>query len=798
MARSFVLACFLFLLTLSAQTQVTLTGKLVDNKHNLPLGFTTIALLSAPDSTLLKEQMADSTGGFALIDVASGKYFLLFTSLGYQPLYKEIQVTAAPQRIMSLGTIYLTAAEGALNEVIVTGSKQPVFQRRAGALVVGVSGNPLFKTAANTLDILKKLPGLEVSGDGALLMQGRITPGVFIDDKPVVMSTEELQNYLLTLTPDMIASIELITNPSSQYDAAYKGIINIKLKPDLTMGFKGTITTNVQQNAHRLADNNLLLTYKTKKLAYTMRLGYTTGTTIRTYEALQHQASTNIMATNTKTLTGNNNFNYQLGIDYNFKKHQRFEMLLRTYNINRTLHSFNTLHTTDSSAKRIVSNTSSNNNTDLTQNNYAANLNYIARFGNKQLQLLTSLVKVSNRQREDIQNTNTITEQRLDHWKTALKNDVFIRTAQADLSGDYANGKWSTGAKFAFYTTKNDLHYDTLNTSNAFVTDSGRTNNFQYDEYISAAYFVYERNIKKLHLSAGLRLEHTHSIANAFTQKEITKRDYLTWLPGIDVTYNLQKNRQLHFSLTRRITRPSFSQLNPFRFYFSPLNYWVGNPYLLPSVTNALNASYSQRSFTVSITLGRETDPMTRYPEYDPVTNILQYLGRNLPYNDFANIETSFPLTINKWWRMSHNIGGYYKKEQTPYHNVTYSIPITYFSITGNQVFTLPKAFTFDLYYMYTSPGGDGLYTGKYISNIDVALQRTWLKGKLNTRINYYDVLNTYRVTRIFREKSIINNRLSHWFGVQRLAITLSYSFGTSTYKAKQAGKNEEESRAGF
>jgi hypothetical protein len=99
---------------------------------------------------------------------------------------------------------------------------------------------------------------------------------------------------------------------------------------------------------------------------------------------------------------------------------------------------------------------------------------------------------------------------------------------------------------------------------------------------------------------------------------------------------------------------------------------------------------------------------------------------------------------------------------------------------------------------MYTSPGGDGLYTGKYISNIDLSLQRTWLKGKLNTRINYYDLLNTYRVKRIFREKSIINNRFSHWFGVQRLAITLSYSFGTSTYKAKQTGKNEEENRAGF
>lgn len=684
-----------------------------------------------------------------------------------------------------------------LKEVIVNGAKRP-YQREAGALVVQVSGNPLYKTAANTLDILKKLPGIEVGGDGALLMQGRITPGVFVDGKPMVMSAEELQNYLLTLTPDMITSIEVITNPSAQYDAAYKGIINIKLKPDATLGLKGTLTTNVQQNAHRLADNNFLLTYKTKKLTYTARLGYTTGTTIRTYEALQHQASTNIMATNTNILTGNNNFNYQLGIDYNFKKDQRIELLLRSYNINRTISSYNTLHTTDSSAKLIVSNTSSDNNTELTQNNYAANLNYIARFNNKQFQLLTSLVNVRNRQWEDIQNANTITNARIDYWKTALQNDVLIRTAQADLSGTIATGKWSTGARFAFYTTRNDLHYDTLHTNNTFVTDSNRTNNFQYDEYIAAVYALYERKINKWQFMAGLRLEHTRSIANAITLKDVTKRSYITWLPSIDITYTLQKNQQLHFSLTRRITRPSFAQLNPFRFYFSPLNYWVGNPFLLPSITNAFNAAYSKRSFTVSLTMGRETDPMTRYPEYDPVTNILQYLGRNLPYNDFANIETSFPITITQWWRMNHTIGGYYRRDQTPYHGVTYTIPITYFSVSGSQTLTLPKAFTFDMYYSYTSPNGDGLYFGKPITYIDLALQRAWLKGKLNTRINYYDILNTYKVTRIFREKSIINNRLSHWFGMQRLAITLSYSFGKSTYKVKQTGRNEEETRAGF
>jgi outer membrane receptor protein involved in Fe transport len=795
MVRCLLVLVLLFSCCFVVPAQVVVKGKLVEDKNNRGVGFGTVALLSYKDSSAIKQQMTDSTGAFELINLSNGKYLLLFSSVGYQPLYREILLNAPAQPVLHLGDVIMITDAGSLKEVVVNGGPGG-FQRQAGNLVVNVAGNKFFKTAANAFDVLKKLPGLEVAGDGSLLLSGRITPAVFIDGKPVPMSADELQNYLNTLSPETIAAVEVINNPSAQYDGEHKGIINIKLKPDLTLGWKGTVSTNIQKNDYTLADNNLLLTYKTKKAVYTARAGYTTGNTIRTYQALQHHANTNIMATNTKMLTSNNNFTVQLGMDYNFKKDQRIEVLLRSYQANRTMNSYNTLYTTDSAAKRVVFNTTSNNDADPTQNNYAANLNYIARFGKTQLQVLTSLATIGARQQEDIQNKNALTDQLNEYWKTRMKNDILIRTAQADLSGELAKGKWSAGAKFAFITTKNNLRYDTLNTAGQFVIDSNRTNGFEYDEYITAGYISYERKLNKFNLTAGLRAEHTHSVANAVTLNQVTDRNYLTWLPSLGITYAITENQQLHLSLTRRITRPSLPYLNPFRFYFSPLNYWVGNPYLLPSKTNALTVSYNHKALTVSATVGREKDPMTRYPEYNPVTNILEYLGRNLPYNDFANIEVNVPFTVTKWWRMNNNLGGYYKKEQTPYHGVTYRIPITYFSVSGSQVFSLPKGFTFDVYYYYRPHGGDGLYFEKSFSYIDLSLQKTWLKGKLNTRLNYYDILNTYKIRRIFREQSIINNRFTHWFGQQKLAITMSYSFGRSTYKAKQVNKNEEENRA--
>lgn len=147
---------------------------------------------------------------------------------------------------------------------------------------------------------------------------------------------------------------------------------------------------------------------------------------------------------------------------------------------------------------------------------------------------------------------------------------------------------------------------------------------------------------------------------------------------------------------------------------------------------------------------------------------------------------------------MSHNIGGYYSKEQTPYHGVTYAIPIAYYTINGSQIFTLPKGLTYDISYFYQSTSGDGLYIIKPMWNIDMGIQKSWLAGKLNTRINYYDIFNTYKAGLIFREKSIINNEFTRRYGTRKVSLTLSYSFGKSTHKSVQNLKTEEEKRAGM
>ncbi|RYY14006.1 MAG: TonB-dependent receptor, partial [Chitinophagaceae bacterium] len=643
-------------------------------------------------------------------------------------------------------------------------------------------------------DILKKIPGLDVSGDGTLLLSGRIPPSIFVDGKPMPMSPEELQNYIAALTPEMIASIEVIANPSSRYDGEHKAIIDIKLKRDLTLGWKGNVNTLLQQNAYGYSEHNFLLTYKSNKVAYTARAGYAIGTKIYRYRALQHLSDKNIMATRTRVPTSHNNLNYQLGADYAINKNHRVEVSLRTYQLNRETRSFNTLHITDSSGKNLVSHTSTTNNFQPQQDNYAGNLNYTGQLKKTQLQFQGTLVRIDNRQQEDIRTSVTNTGELLNYWKTKLNNTIVIRAAQVDLSREALKGQFGFGAKFALTTTRNNLQYDTLNKNNEFVHDDSRSNNFNYDEYISAAYLSYDRKINNLQYAVSIRAEHTHSLAEAITNNQTTKRNYLTLLPSFSATY-YDDARQYHFSYSRKMTRPNFSQLNPFRFYLSPRNFFVGNPLLLPAKQDLITLSYSNKNFSVAVNGGKETDPLARYPEYNDTTHVLEYLGRNLPYNYFAGFQASYSFSLKKWWRWSHTFNALYKKEQTPYHDQVYAIGIFDYTITGNQVFNLPRNFSLDVYYRILSDGGNGLYFSKGYTTIDLGLQKTWLQGKLNTKLNYYDLFNQYEVRYIFREKQLIDNELAHWFGTNRVVLTVSYSFGKSTHKVRQSNKNEEEGR---
>lgn len=714
--------------------------------------------------------------------------FILLLFLSFFAKSQEILNAKVPDSIQQKDSV------ATISEVIIQSSRRDL-KLNQGNIVMSVSGNKDFKTSTNILEVLRKTPGVTVDSEDGIFIGGRINPAIFINGKPVVMNTQELQSYLRSLSPEMVESLEVNTNPSSKYDAEFKGIIDIKLKKNTNLGWIGNYIGNTSINKFNYKENSLNLSYNTEKISYNIQLGYNNGISTYRYNALQRLANTNVMRTQTYQKDDVEVYTVQTGIDYKLNDKNRFGVNVRVNFRDSERIRLGSLYTVNKDETQLVFNTESKNPTNYFQDNYGVTTDYSFQHKNFKLNFLGNYLSVKNKQEDDFLNSDKPTSQLLSYWKSDLLNKIIIYTGQIDVSQKIGEATFEAGLKLSDTKTNNMIRYDTLSTNKQFIFDSTRSNQFSYKEKIFAGYWAYSQKFNKLQINAGLRFENTQSISNAITVDSVVSRNYLKWLPSFSASYAFNRSSELSFSYSRKLTRPVFSQLNPFRFYYSPLNYWIGNPYLQPSFTNQIKAAYRYKNWVTSFTIGKEADVMTRYPTYNPETNVLEFLGTNLPYRNFASLEMSFPIKIAKWWNINTQFAGYYNYEFRPYLDEVFALKIYNYEMRLNQVFSLPKGYTLNVFSNYESKTGNSLYIIKPRYTVDISVQKSWLDNKLNTKISFNNIFDSYDQRLEFRHKQIMDTRFTHWWDTQKLILSLSYNFGSSKYQMKNIQKTDEENR---
>ncbi|OBW40554.1 hypothetical protein AB670_03018 [Chryseobacterium sp. MOF25P] len=714
--------------------------------------------------------------------------FILLLFLSFFAKSQEILNAKVPDSIQQKDSV------ATISEVIIQSSRRGL-KLNQGNIVMSVSGNKDFKTSTNILEVLRKTPGVTVDSEDGIFIGGRISPAIFINGKPVVMSTQELQSYLRSLSPEMVGSLEVNTNPSSKYDAEFKGIIDIKLKKNTNLGWIGNYIGNTSINKFNYKENSLNLSYNTEKISYNVQFGYNNGISTYRYNALQRLANTNVMRTQTYQKDDVEIYTFQMGIDYKLNDKNRFGVNGRGNFRDSERIRLGSLYTVNKDETQLIFNTESKNPINYFQDNYGITTDYSFQHKNFKLNFLGNYLSVKNKQEDDFLNSDKPTSQLLSYWKSDLLNKINIYTGQIDASQKIGEATFEAGLKLSDTKTNNMISYDTLSINKQFIFDPTRSNQFSYKEKIFAGYWAYSQKFNKFQINAGLRFENTQSISNAVTVDSVVSRNYLKWLPSFSASYAFNKSSELSLSYSRKITRPVFSQLNPFRFYYSPLNYWIGNPYLQPSFTNQIKAAYRYKNWVTSFTIGKETDVMTRYPIYDPKTNVLEFLGTNLPYRNFASLEMSFPIKIAKWWNINTQFAGYYNYEFRPYLDEVFALKIYNYEVRLNQVFSLSKGYTINLFSNYESKTGNSLYIIKPRYTVDISVQKSWLDNKLNTKISFNNIFDSYDQRLEFRHKQIMDTRFTHWWDTQKLILSLSYNFGSSKYQMKNIQKSEEENR---
>ena len=252
---------FLILFSFNALAQeVKVKGKVMDGKREVPLEFANIALLSPLDSALVTGGMSDLDGTFEF-STASGDYILRVGFIGYLEFYENISL-AENKNSANLGTITLEEDAQNLDEVVVEGVTS-MFESDIDKRTYNVE-NSIVAEGQTASQLLSTLPSIQVDDEGGITMRGSGNILIYINGRPSNLSGDDAESILSQFPANSIKSVELITNPSSRYDATgVGGIINIVLKKNEKTGFNGQVNASIGTREKYQAGLNL--NYGTEK-----------------------------------------------------------------------------------------------------------------------------------------------------------------------------------------------------------------------------------------------------------------------------------------------------------------------------------------------------------------------------------------------------------------------------------------------------------------------------------------------------------------------------------------------------
>ncbi len=252
----------LFSTSILAQSGETgLRGRVVNEKHE-PISFATLTLFNQIDSSLSKAGYSAEDGSFLLTHMHPGIYYLNISFVGYDT-YILSPVEIENNNMTQLNQIAMSPFITELGEVIVT-TTRPLVEVKPDKTVFNVEGS-INAIGNNALELLRKAPGVVVDNNDRLMLVGKSGVKVYIDGRQSILTGDDLANYLKSLQSTQIEAIEVITQPSSRYEASGNaGIINIRLIKDMSLGTNANISLGYNQAIHSKFNGNISLNNRTK------------------------------------------------------------------------------------------------------------------------------------------------------------------------------------------------------------------------------------------------------------------------------------------------------------------------------------------------------------------------------------------------------------------------------------------------------------------------------------------------------------------------------------------------------
>ena len=811
----FLLLLFSAFLSTKAQT---IRGKIliaVVNDQQSVLENATAELRKVKDSSLVKVAITDKNGLAEFENILFGNYFIKVTMAGWSTQYSSSFNLSADQALVTAPKISLHPQAKELGNVTMT-SRKPFIQKLNDRIVVNVE-NSIVSAGSSAMDVLERSPGVNVDQNDNISLRGRSGVIIMIDGKPTAMAGSDLANYLKGLPSAAIERIDIITNPSAKYDASGNaGIIDIRMKKDQRLGTNGTFTAGYGQGVYPKATTGGTFNYRNRKANvfgnynYAYRIGlnhllldrsffengvYNGGDLKDNYSKSPFNTNSTRLGADffpsKKTIFGfvvNGNFNHY------WRNNNNSSVMIDPQKQESS--TFNSYATNNDHANNVVANINFKHTFDSTGKELTADLDY----GNYHSTSLT----VNATKYYKLDGSSLQPDYILDGDQNGK---LTFKTAKVDYVNPLKKGaRWEAGFKTSFVSSDNDAKFFDVS-SGTPQNDVNKTNHFFYKENNNAGYVNFSKEFKKFNLQFGLRGEQTNIHTHQVNGNIFFDSSYFQLFPSAFFNYKLKEDQTLGISVSRRIDRPGYSQLNPFLFLIDVSTYATGNPGLLPQLTWSYELSYTMKNLNFSLSYSHTKDEqnitLARFKEVFPnipsPDNVTVQIPINLSSSDYFGVTISAPIKISKWWNMINNADLYYQKFNGTFSGTTLNNGKPAADIRTNNTFSFKKGWTAELNGVLNTGGQYGFMVLDPQWGVSTGIQKLIMKNKGTLRFNVTDIFWTNL------PKAVItyNNYIEKWHAYRETRVanlTFTYRFGNSKVQGarrRTTGSEEERQRAG-
>lgn len=760
----------------------------MDSASQKAIAGATVAIIPFTDTSKKVIFLIGKNGAFEFTNLSFGYYRLLITSVGYRSRLIDSIHIRTERFDFNLNDILLSNKSIELTEIMIYAEK-PLIESKDGNITFNV-GESALSSGSTATELLKQTPLVTTDPNGKILVRGK-EPKILIDDKPVELNMQQLQDLLESMPGSTIEKIEVLTNPPPQYANEQGGVINIVTKKG-RVGFSGRI--NVYGGTRGEAGMSTNFNYRKQGFAVNINA----GVGYNEFEGDGYSNRTNLFTDSSNQLKIINNFqnknirpNFRLNLDYDINKRNIINLVAQYNQNNFDNNGFNRF--TNLNRFAIVSRLSER---EITTEGYNRNPSVNFTYTHKG--------KSAGEQVRVISSFNFGHNHNLRHFF-----QEFLHADETPTGVDSTQQQATTTRNHGFSV---NIGYDKLlqnkRTSIAIGSLYNRTNShvlltteffkkpdnifFKVDRLSND--FIFHQDVINLRasvkhifkpgfsVSAGIAAEQTNILFELLQEKNTAYNRFINFLPFANMNKSWPNKTNLTFSYRRTIRRPGINELNPAVDYSDPYNLRYGNPDLLPTLAHTFDvvAGKTKDKFFINAGLGYnlvedifsqirtlQADGKT-VTTWDNVSNRQEY-----EISSWSGITLSKKLKTNFSASYIYNQYGSFDKQVRKFRDggsFTSNLNSNY---TPTDLWTFTGTFTFN---RFANPQG----TVRSNVNMNIGIQRKLMHKKIIVTLNAVDPF-TQQQNRTFTYGTNFNLDSFSRTQTRNYRLTVSYNFNKTT-----------------